>query len=67
MQKKDNRIKVKYRKKNGHISNATNDALKMASGEFIGLVDNDDLLAKNALYEVVKALNENNAQGAISG
>lgn len=58
-EKKDKRIKVKYRKKNGHISNATNDALKMATGEFIGLVDNDDLLAKNALHEVAKVLNEN--------
>ena len=31
----------------------------MASGEFIGLMDNDDLLAKNALYECVKVLNNN--------
>lgn len=58
-EKKDKRIKVKYRKKNGHISNATNDALKMAKGVFIGLVDNDDLLTKNALYEVVNVLNTN--------
>lgn len=58
-EKKDKRIKVKYRKENGHISNATNDALKMAKGEFIGLIDNDDLITDNALYEVVKVLNEN--------
>lgn len=58
-EKKDKRIKVKYRQENGHISKTTNDALKMAEGEFIGLVDNDDLLAPNALYEVVKVLNEN--------
>ena len=57
--KKDERVKVLFRKENGHISKATNDALKMANGEFVGLVDNDDLLAKDALYEVVKALNEN--------
>lgn len=56
---KDERIKVKYRKKNGHISRATNDALDMAKGEFIALVDNDDLLSENALYEVVKVLNDN--------
>ena len=55
---KDKRIKVHYRTKNGHISVASNDALKMAKGEFIALVDNDDVLNKNALYDVVKALNE---------
>ncbi len=58
-EKKDKRIKVVYRKKNGHISEATNSAIKIASGEFIGLLDNDDLLSENALYEVVKVLNQN--------
>lgn len=57
--KRDKRIKVKYRKKNGHISATTNDALNMAKGEFIGLIDDDDLLDSNALYEVVKLLNKN--------
>lgn len=56
---KDNRIKVSFRKENGHISKTTNDALKMATGEFIALVDNDDLLTTNALYENVRVLNEN--------
>ncbi|WP_405315242.1 glycosyltransferase [Faecalibacillus faecis] len=56
-EKKDSRIKVVYRQENGHISNATNSALEIAQGEFIGLLDNDDLLAENALYEVVKELN----------
>lgn len=56
---KDSRIKVFHRQENGHISRATNDALSIASGEFIGLMDNDDLLTKNALYECVKVLNEN--------
>lgn len=59
LEEKDSRIKIKYRKKNGHISATTNDALAMAKGEFVGLVDDDDLLAPNALYEVVKVLNEN--------
>ena len=58
-EKKDQRIHVKYRKKNGHISNTTNDALNMAKGEFVALLDNDDTLASNALYEVVQVLNEN--------
>lgn len=52
------KIKIKYRKKNGHISRASNDALEMAKGEFVALIDDDDLLAPNALYEVVKVLNE---------
>lgn len=51
-------VKVVYRKKNGHISEATNSALKLVTGEFIGLIDNDDVLAYNALYENVKVLNE---------
>ena len=58
-EKKDSRIKVHHRKENGHISKATNDALNIASGEFIGLMDNDDLLARNALAECVAALNKN--------
>lgn len=58
-ERKDSRIKVHHRSENGHISRATNDALAIAKGEFIGLMDNDDLLTKNALYECVKVLNEN--------
>ncbi|MBQ6127984.1 glycosyltransferase [Candidatus Saccharibacteria bacterium] len=53
------KISIKHRKKNGHISRASNDALKMAKGTFVALVDNDDVLPKNALYEVVKELNRN--------
>ncbi len=54
----DARIKVHYREKNGHISRASNDALKMANGEFIALLDNDDVLDSDALYEMVKVLNQ---------
>lgn len=57
--KLDSRIKVVYRKENGRISKATNSALEIATGEFVGLMDNDDLLTKDALYEVVKVLNKN--------
>lgn len=53
------KIDIVYREKNGHISRATNSALEMAKGEFIALLDCDDLLTENALYEVVKRLNEN--------
>ena len=48
-----------FRKNNGHISEATNSALDIAKGEYIALLDNDDTLMPNALYEVVKVLNEN--------
>lgn len=56
--KKDKRIKVFYRKENGHICKASNDALKLATGEFISLLDHDDILWPNALFEVVKLLNK---------
>ena len=55
----NDRIKIKYREKNGHISRCTNTAIEMAEGEYIAFMDCDDVLAKNALYEVVKLLNEN--------
>lgn len=54
-------IKVVYRKENGHISEASNSALKLAWGEYIVLLDHDDMLAPNALYEMTKKLNENNS------
>ena len=56
---KDKRIKVTYRTENGMISKASNSAIKLAKGEFIVLVDNDDTLEKDALYYLAKALNDN--------
>ena len=58
-EKKDSRIKVKYREKNGMISKASNSAIDLANGEFIVLVDNDDTIEKDALYYLALALNEN--------
>ncbi|OQO70931.1 glycosyl transferase family 2 [Enterococcus villorum] len=57
-QAKDERIKVVFRKENGHISLATNSALEIAKGEFIALLDNDDELPPYALFEVAKTLNK---------
>ena len=57
MAAKDKRIKYAFRKKNGHISHASNDALALATGEYIALLDHDDLLWPNALFEVAQALN----------
>lgn len=54
----DPRIKISYGEKNEHICGASNKALKMATGEFIALLDNDDELSPDALYENVKILNE---------
>ncbi len=56
---KDRRINYKFLKDNQHISGASNEAAKLAQGEFISLLDHDDILWPNALYEVVKVLNEN--------
>ena len=53
---KDSRIKITYRQKNGHICQASNDALKLAKGEFIALLDHDDLLSEDALYWVAQEL-----------
>ncbi len=54
----DERIKVTYLKENKGISAASNRALGLATGEFVGLLDHDDELKPDALYEVVKLLNE---------
>ena len=53
----DSRIKVVYRTENGHICEATNSAIKIANGEYVALLDNDDELSPNALYEIAKVLN----------
>ena len=55
----DDRIHCVFRTQNGHISAATNSALKIATGEFIALVDHDDLLPEHALYEIAAALDAN--------
>lgn len=56
---KNPKIDIVYREENGHISRATNSAIDLAKGEFIALLDCDDVLSPNALFEMVKALNEN--------
>ena len=56
--KKDSRIQVKNNKKQLHISDNTNVALDMATGDYIAFMDHDDLLTPDALYECVAELNE---------
>jgi glycosyltransferase involved in cell wall biosynthesis len=54
---KDQRIKVVFRTENGHISRCSNSALELATGEYISLLDHDDLMRPEALYEVIFLLN----------
>ena len=62
-EKQDGRGRIVYKKlsKNGGISENTNECLKLATGEYIGLFDHDDLLHPTVLFEYVKAINEKNA------
>lgn len=63
--KKDSRIRVNELTENKGIAGNTNAALEMAQGEFVGLLDHDDLLAPNALYEIVRALDEDRNLDAV--
>ena len=56
--KQDPRIKLAFRKENGHISRCSNSAIELATGEYIALLDHDDLLPAEALYEVVFLINQ---------
>ena len=57
--KKDDRIKIASFITNQGISKATNGALSLATGEYIVLLDHDDELAPDTLFEIVKVLNSN--------
>ena len=55
---RDERVRFCNLKENLGIAENTNKAFAMAKGEFLGLLDHDDLLAPNALYEIAAALEE---------
>jgi GT2 family glycosyltransferase len=55
---REERIKVAFSENNGGIALASNNALQLATGEFIALLDHDDELPPDALYEVVRSLQE---------
>ena len=57
----DGRIKYIKLEDNQGISGNTNEALKLARGHFVGLLDHDDFLAPNAVFEVVKMINKEKA------
>jgi glycosyltransferase involved in cell wall biosynthesis len=54
---KDPRFKLIFRESNGHISAASNSALSLATGDYIGLFDHDDVLREHALYMIVNEIN----------
>lgn len=56
----DDRVKYKFLNSNKGISENTNEAINMATGDYIGFLDHDDLLSKDALFEVVKTINDKN-------
>lgn len=58
---KDKRIVYRRLEKNEGISGNTNRCYQMATGEYIGLFDHDDVLHPSVLYEYVKVINEQDA------
>lgn len=55
-EKRDIRIHVTYRSRNGHIAEASATALAMARGGYIALLDHDDELRPHALLEVAETI-----------
>lgn len=53
------RIRVRFREKNGHISACTNTALELASGDYLLLLDQDDLLHPQAMQRVAECIQAN--------
>ncbi len=53
----DPRVKVVIRPQNGHISEASNSAVALATGSWIALLDHDDILPEHALFWVVHSIN----------
>jgi len=55
----DQRIKIDFRQTNGHISAASNSAIALATGEYVVLMDHDDMLPIHALHSVAQAIDRN--------
>lgn len=54
--KADKRIKAKRLEKNGHICVATNEAYRLSTGEYVSLLDHDDIIHPPALAEVANTI-----------
>ena len=63
--KEDPRISYYRLDENGQISNNTNKALAKAKGDYIGLLDHDDLLTPDALYEASRVIRESMRKGKL--
>lgn len=61
----DRRVKVRFLESNKGISGNSNEALEMASGEFVAFLDHSDTLAPNALWDVCVALNRDPGAGCV--
>lgn len=55
----DKRIKCIYLNENGGISRNTNEAFNLANGDFVALLDHDDVITPDALFQMVKVINDN--------
>jgi GT2 family glycosyltransferase len=58
---RDSRIKLLFLEENGHISKASNSSLSLASGDWVGFLDHDDLLTPDALFWVAHYINANHS------
>jgi O-antigen biosynthesis protein len=54
---RDKRVKIKYLQSNRGISGASNEALSLATGQYVALLDHDDVMSRDSLFEIVKLLN----------
>jgi glycosyltransferase involved in cell wall biosynthesis len=61
----DSRIQIVFRQQNGHISAASNTALELVSGDWVALLDHDDVLPEHALFWIADAINKNPAASLI--
>jgi GT2 family glycosyltransferase len=61
----EHRIRIKWLQQNKGISGNSNEAISLASGDYVALLDHDDTLTPSAVFEVVKSINENPRAGFI--
>ena len=64
--KEDPRIRYFHLETNGQISENTNRGLEKAQGDYIGLLDHDDILTPDALYEVSRVIRKSMKQNKLA-
>ncbi|ART81763.1 hypothetical protein CBP31_03275 [Oceanisphaera profunda] len=65
LSRNDDRIKILFREKNGHISAASNSALELVTADWVALMDHDDMLPEHALYHVAQTILNHPGVGVI--